>query len=179
MGAPARPAASSRVTCVQSHLCFGHHCVSDSGPGSVTCTVCKPLVNCQLAPEVRGTQSLGKLLARRSGSSEQELAEACGQEGLLSLTDIWPLHFRGLSSAAAHPSLQGLHGLPGKGRTPFSGQPVPPCVGGLPCCPVTAAAPSATPGCGPLEPRHRVCPPGPRVRQGFPRGAAWKLRIEI
>lgn len=137
-------------------------------------------VGCQLAPEARGTQSPGELLARRSGSSEQELAEACGQEGLLSLTDIWPLHFRGHSSAPPHPSLRvALMASQERDMPPFQGSLCPLYRGVSPAVLSSLQLRRPHQAVDPWSPGTVSAPPDPRVREGFPRGAAWKLRIEI
>ena len=124
--------ASSRVTCVHSHLCFGHHCVSDSGPGSVTCTVCKPLVDCQLAPEVRVTQSLGNCWHGGQAAPSRSWWKRVDRRGFfLSLTS-------GPSTLGAilqHLPIR-LFGLPSwpprKGTRPLFGAACAPYVGGSP-----------------------------------------------
>lgn len=94
----------------------------------MTCRVCKPLVDCRLAPEVTGTQSLGckvscwhgsQAAPSRSWWKRVDRAGFC----LFHQRLAPPLSGSFLSTSFIH-LLSRLHGLPGKGHTPFS------------CCPV-------------------------------------------
>lgn len=154
----------------------------------MTCTVCKPLVDCRLAPKVTGTQSLGcKVSCWPSGQAARSRSwrKRVDRAGSVSFPDIWLLRFQGHSSAPPSSTFTRLHGLPGKGHAPFQGSAVPPCGGALSRCPVITplqrrrprqavdpwSTVSAAPGPGPR--------PFPTVREGFPRGVAWKLRFEV
>lgn len=185
VGAPAVPASPSQVTCAQHLLFLGHRRVSDTGQGSVRYTVCKPCVSHRLAPEVTGTLSLGCKVSCWNGDRAAPSTSSWGQwfgGASVPFTDFWVLHFQGHSSGTK--SLIRLLGptswLPREG-TPvlFRARHTCASLSGpllLPChCPIAAL--SATPGCGPLEPRHCVCSPRPqpsidsRDQRGFPQGS--------
>lgn len=140
----------------------------------MTCTVCKPLVDCRLAPEVTGTQSLGckvscwhgsQAAPSRSWWKRVERAGFCLFHRRLAL----PLSEPFLSTSLIH-LLGGLHGLPGKGHAPFSRCPI---ITPLQLRqPHQAVDPWSTASAAPAQ--GLECSQGQR---GFPQGSGMEIEI--